>query len=103
MVVTNRQVASLTNSDPCKSQRSFSRTISSYPTTLGWNKIKEWLCYNFGTVATKQLAASVLIDQQQKPPETPQEYEQRFSDLLLKSIRLLPYQVQDLAYITHFI
>ena len=40
------KVASLTNKDPYKlapmaSQGSFSRTISSYPPTLGWNKIKE--------------------------------------------------------------
>ena len=40
------KVASLTNKDPykltlAKSRDSFSRTISSYPPTLGWNKIKE--------------------------------------------------------------
>ena len=39
------KVTSLTNKDPyrlgiAKSQGSFSRTISSYPPTLGWNKIK---------------------------------------------------------------
>ena len=39
-------VTSLKNKDPCKltlakSQGSFSRAISSYPPTLGWNKIKE--------------------------------------------------------------
>ena len=45
----------------------------------------------------------MLIDQQQKPSETLQEYIQRFSDLLLKSSRLLPHQAKDLAHITHFI
>ena len=40
------KVTSLTNKDPyrlglAKSQGSFSRTISSYPPTLGWNQIKE--------------------------------------------------------------
>ena len=48
------------------------------------------MCYNFGPVATKQHAASMLIDQQQKPSETLQEYVQRLSDLLLKSSGLLP-------------
>ena len=70
---------------------------------MGWNKIKEWLHYNFGSVATKQHAASMLIDQQQKPTETLQEYVQKFSDLLLKSSGLLPHQAKDLAHITHFI
>ena len=32
----------------------------------------------FGSVATKQHAASMLTDQQQKPSETLQEYVQRF-------------------------
>ena len=63
-------ITSLTNKDPyklalAKSQGSFSRTISSLPTTMVWNKIKEQLHYSFGSVATKQHAASVLIDQQQ--------------------------------------
>ena len=53
------KVAALTNNDPyklalAKSQGSFSKIISSYPCTLGWNKIKESLCYNFGSVAIKQ-------------------------------------------------
>ena len=56
------KVTSLKNKDPyklifAKSQGSFSKTISSYPPTLGWNKIKEQLCYNFGSVTTKQHAA----------------------------------------------
>ena len=102
------KVTVLTNSDPyklalAKSQGSFSKTISSYPSALGWNKIKECLCYNFGSAATKQHAVSMFIDQQQKPFETLQEYIQRFSDLLLKSSGLLPYQAKDLAHITHFI
>ena len=71
--------------------------------TLGWNKIKEQLHYNFGSVATKQHAVSMLTNQQQKPSETLQDYMQRFSDLLLKSSRLLLHQVKDLAHITHFI
>ena len=70
---------------------------------MGWNKIKEQLCYNFGSVATKWHATSMLIDQQQKPMETLQEYVQRFLDLLLKSSGLLPHQAKDLAHITHFI
>ena len=42
------KVAALTTNDPyklalAKSQGSFSKTISSYPPTLGWNKIKECL------------------------------------------------------------
>ena len=96
------------NKDPykltlAKSQGLFSRTISSYPPALGSNKIKGWLCYNFGSVPTKQHVASMLIDQQQKPSETLQEYVQRFLDLLLHSGRLLPHQAKDLAHITHFI
>ena len=52
------KVTSPTNNDPCKlilakSQGSFSKTISSYPPTLDWNKIKECLCYSFGSVATR--------------------------------------------------
>ena len=86
-----------------KSQGLFSRTISSFPPTLEWNKIKEKLCYNFGSVGTKQHVVSMLIDQQQKPSETLQEYVQRFSVLLLKSSRLLPHQATDLTHITHFI
>ena len=70
---------------------------------MGWNKIKEQLHYNSGSVPTKQHAASIFIDQQQKPSETLQEYVQRFSDLLLKSSGLLPYQAKDLVHITHFI
>ena len=45
----------------------------------------------------------MLIEQQLKPSETLQEYIQRFSDLLLKSSGLLPYQAKNLAPITHFI
>ena len=62
----------------------------------------EWLNYNFGSKVTKQHATSMLIDQQ-KPTKTPQEYIQKFSDLLLKSSDLLPHQAKDLAHITHFI
>ena len=69
------KVAALVNNNPyklalAKLQSSFSKTIGSYPHTLGWNKTKECLCYNFGSVATKQYAASMLIDQQQKASET---------------------------------
>ena len=89
------KVTALTNNDPykltlAKSKGSFNKTINSYPPTLGWNKIKEHLHYIFGSVATKQHTASMLIDQQQKSSETLQEYVQRFSDLFLKSSRLLP-------------
>ena len=45
----------------------------------------------------------MLIDQQQTPTETLQEYIQRFSDLLLTFNSLLPHQAKDLAHITHFI
>ena len=38
----------------------------------------------------------MLIDQQQKPSETLQEYVQIFSDVLLKSSRLLPHQAKDI-------
>ena len=62
------QVASLTNKDPyklaiAKSGGLFSRTTSLFPSSMGWHKIKEWLCYNFSSVATKKHAASMLIDQ----------------------------------------
>ena len=92
------KVTSLTNNDPsklalAKSQGSFSKTISSYPPTLGWNKIKENLCYNFGSVATKQHTASMLIDQKYKHLETLQEYIQRFPDLLLKSSGLYRHRM----------
>ena len=102
------KVAALTNNDPyklvlAKSQGSFSKTISSYPPMLGWNKIKEHLCYNFGSIATKQYTTSMLIDQQQKPSKTLQEYIQRFLDLLLSSSGLFPHQAKDLACITYFI
>ena len=102
------KVTSLMNKDPykltlVKSHSSFSRTINSYPLTLGWNKIKEQLCYNFGSVTTKQHTTSILIEQQQKPSETLQEYILRFSDLALKLSRLLPHQAKYLAHITHFI
>ena len=84
------KVAALNNKDPyklalAKFQGSFNRKISSFLPSMGWCKIKEQLHYNFGSVATKQHAASMLIDQQQKPSETLQEYVQTFSDLLLKS------------------
>ena len=102
------KVASPTNKDPyklalAKCQGSFSRMISSFPPSIGWNKIKEWLHYNFSSVATKQHVGSMLIDQQQKPTETLQEYVKRFSDLLLKFSGLLWHQTKDLAHITHFI
>ena len=45
----------------------------------------------------------MLIDQQQKPLETLQEYVQRFSDHILKSSGLLSYQAKDLAHFMHFI
>ena len=64
--------------------------------------MKEQLHYNFGSVATKEHAASMLIDQQQKTNETLQEYVQKFSDLLLKCSGLLMHQAKDLAHITHF-
>ena len=70
---------------------------------MGLTKIKEWLYYNFGAVATKHHVASLLIDQQQKPMQTLQEYVQRFSDPLLKSSGLQPHQANDFADITHFI
>ena len=59
------KVNSLANNDPyklalAKSQSSFNKTVSSYPPTLGWNKIKEHLHYNFGSVATRQHAVSIL-------------------------------------------
>ena len=43
----------------------------------------------------------MLIDQQQKPMETLQEYVQRFAGLL-KSSGLLAHWAKDLAHITHF-
>ena len=64
---------------------------------------KQWLCYNFGSVATKQHTASVLIDQQQTSTETLQEYIQRCLDLLLKSSSVLLHQAKDLEHMTHFI
>ena len=45
----------------------------------------------------------MLIDQQQKPSETLQEYVQKLSDLLLKSSRLSPNHAKDVAHIMHFI
>ena len=70
---------------------------------MEWNKIKECLCCNFESAATKQHVASMLIDQQQKPTETLQEYVQRFLDPVLKSSGLLPHQAKGFAHITHFI
>ena len=69
---------------------------------MGWNKIKERLHDIFGSVATKQYAAFMLIDQQQKTTETLQENVQSFSHLLLKSSGLLPHEARDLAHIMHF-
>ena len=88
-------------------------------------KLKDDLCYNFGSVAAKQHAVSMSIDQEHKPTEalhtpavsqlacvadqqnmqteTLQEYVQRFSDLLLKYSSLLLHQTKDLADISHFI
>ena len=37
---------------------------------MEWIKIKEWLHYNFSSGATKQHAATMLIDQQQNSTET---------------------------------
>ena len=51
-----------------------------------WDGTKLKNDYNFGSVATKQHAASMLIDQQQKPSETLQEYVQRFSDILSNQV-----------------
>ena len=45
----------------------------------------------------------MLIDQEQKPRKTLQEYVQNILDLLLKSSGLLLHQAKDLAHITHFI
>ena len=89
------KVATLTNKDPdklplAKYHISFSRTISSFPPSMGRSKIKELLCYDFGSVATKQHTVSMLIVQQQKPSETLQEY---FPEVL----RLTP-QVQWSVY-----
>ena len=67
---------------------------------MGWNKIKEWLCFNFSSIATKQHTASMLIDQHQKQTETLQEYIGKNSDLLLQWLPTL--QVRDLVQITHF-
>ena len=102
------RVITLTNSNPyklalTKLQGSLNKMISSYPPTLDWNRIKELLHYNFGSVTTKQHGASMLVDQQQKPIETLQEYVQTFSNLLPKSSGLLPHQAKDLAHITHII
>ena len=77
------KVAALTNKDPYKlahpkSQGSYSRTICSFLPSMGWNKIKEQLHYNFGSMATKQHTVSMLIDQQQKPSETLPEYAKNF-------------------------
>ena len=70
---------------------------------MGWNKIKEQLGYNFGSVGTKQHVASMLNDQWETPTETLQEYTQRFSDLPLKSSGLLLHQTKDVAHIANFI
>ena len=70
--------------------------------SMGRNKIKKLLCYNFSSVATKQHVASMLIDQQQQPTEILQNI-QKFSDLLLNSSGLLLHQAKDLVHITHFI
>ena len=99
---------SLTNKEPyklalTKLQGSFTRKISSFLPSMGYNKIKEWLHYNFGSVATKQHAASMLIDQQQTPAETLQEYVKQISDFLLKSSGLLTHQAKYLTHITYFI
>ena len=69
------KVASLTNKDAyklalSKSQESFCRTITSFLHSMGMTKIKEWLCYNFSSIATKQHVASMLIDQQQNQTKT---------------------------------
>ena len=66
------KVAALINKNPyklalAKSQGSFNRTISSFPSSIGWSKIMEQLYYNFVLVATKQHLATMLIDQEQKP------------------------------------
>ena len=102
------KVAPLTNKYPyklalAKSQGLFSRTVSSFPNPLGWNKSKEWLHYNFSSVATKQHVASMLIDQQQKPTETLEEYVPNFWDLLVKSSGLLLHHAKYWAHITYFI
>ena len=102
------KVALVTNKDPyelalAKSQESFSRVINSFLPIMGCNKIKEWLHYNFSSIATRQHVASMLVDKQQKPTEILQEYVQIFLDLLLNSSGLLPNQAKDLAHITHFI
>ena len=102
------RVISLTNKQPyeltlAKTQGSFSRMISSFLLSMDCHKIKEHLCYNFGSVVTKQHVSSMLIDQQQIVSETLQECKQRFLDLLLISSSLLPHQAKDLAHITHFI
>ena len=68
---------------------------------MGWNKIKEWLCYNFSSVATKQHVASVLTDQQQKPTETARICTKSFGPTQIQ--QSLPHQAKDLAHITHFI
>ena len=106
MVESNRYSYCPTNNNPyklalAKFQGSLRKTISSYAPTLDWNKIKECLCYNFGSVATKQPTTSMFIDQQQKPLETLQEYVQRFLDLLLKSSGLLT--TQSKGFSAHYI
>ena len=62
----------LTSNNPnklalAKSQGSSSKTISSYPLILGWNKIKECLCYNYGSVATKNTPLPCLLINNKNP------------------------------------
>ena len=82
-----------------KSLRSKSSVYN--PPTLGWSKIKECLHYNFGSVATKQCAASMFINQQQKSSATLLVYVQRFFDFLLKSSGLLPHSKQRTYHTSH--
>ena len=85
------KVASLTKKDPyklalAKSQGSFSRMISSFLPSMGWIKIKEWLHYNFSSIAIKQHGVSMLIGQQQKPTEILQEYIPNFQIYSLNTV-----------------
>ena len=65
--------------------------------------MKEKLHYNFGSVATKQHTASMLIEQQQKPSKTLQECVQRIFGLTAKIKWTITSLGKDLAHITHFI
>ena len=71
-----------------------------------WETVKKRLCHVFSPVATKMHAATRIHSRPQVASETPQEYIQRFTDLVLQAVGTnstpVTCQVAIILLIRHF-